>query len=38
MVMLRRSSTAMKVGELAILKPSMIVVTTKRIPVIRRPM
>ena len=38
MVMLSRSSTAMKVGELAILKPSMIVVTTKRIPVIRRPM
>jgi len=35
--MLRRSSTAMNVGELAILKPSMIVVTTKRTPVTKSP-
>ena len=37
MVILRRSSTAMKVGEFAILKPSMIVVTTKSTPVTSSP-
>ena len=37
-VMLSRSSTAIKVGLLAILNPSIMVVTTKRRPVISKPM